>query len=618
MSLELKKQLSFIDVFSLAAGAMISSGIFILPGLAFSQAGPAMIVAYILAGLLALTGVFSVAELSTAMPRAGGDYYYVNRSMGPMLGTISGIMSWFALSLKTSFAIFGIAEVVYMLTGGAINVILISILICVLFMALNIFGVKEAAKLEVVLVMFLLLLMCGYIVLGMRHVDVIKFKPFAPNGFDSVLLTSGFVFVSFGGLLKVSSVAEEVKEPNRNIPLGLISAVLVVTMLYAFLLVVTVGVMPAEKLLSSLTPIAHSAEIFSGKPGYYAITIAAVLAFVTTANAGIMSASRYPMALSRDKLVPEFVSHINPRLNTPVRSILFTGGFIMLSLFLPLEVLVKAASTVVLTSYVLANLAIIILRESRLQNYRPSFRAPFYPWVQIVSIFIFIYLIIDMGMATVEISLGLLIAAILLYVFYGMKRANSEYAFLHLMARFGNEELDSYDLEAELRNIVHTRDDVVKDRFDKIISKAAVLDLEEVKDRAELFSKVAEVLSERHKIDQGHAFKLLREREKEASTVLLPNVAIPHIIVNGQSIFDMVLVRCKNGVAFSDEAKDVKAVLIIAGSKDERRLHLQALAAIAQTIQEKEFNDRWMEARSENHLRDVFLLSKRSRFETNK
>ena len=614
MSSELKKQLSFIDVFSLASGAMISSGIFILPGLAFSQAGPAVVVAYILAGMLALTGVFSVAELSTAMPRAGGDYYYVNRSMGPMLGTISGVMSWFALSLKTSFAIYGIAEVVYIMTNGQVNVILISTLVCFLFMALNIGGVKEAAKLEVVLVVSLLILMAAYVVMGMGHVDVLKFKPFAPNGSNSVLLTAGFVFVSFGGLLKVSSVAEEVIEPNRNIPLGMIAAVMVVTVLYAFLLVVTVGVMPAEELSTSLTPIASAAEKFSGKIGYYAITVAALLAFITTANAGIMSASRYPLALSRDKLIPDFISKINPRFDTPVRSVLITGGFIIVSLFLPLEMLVKAASTVVLTSYVLANLAIIILRESGLQNYRPTFKAPFYPWIQIVSIFIFIFLIIYMGMATVEISLGLLVAAILLYIFYGMKRADSEYAFLHLMARFGNEELDSYDLESELRGIIHTRDEVVQDRFDKIISKAAVIDLEEVNNRAELFSAVAAVLSERHNIDEKHALKLLKEREKESSTVLLPNVAIPHIIVKGEGIFDLVLVRCKNGVAFSDEAKDVKSVLVIAGSKDERRLHLQALAAIAQTIQEKEFNERWLEARNENHLRDVFLLSKRNRF----
>jgi amino acid transporter len=108
---------------------MISSGIFILPGLAFSYAGPAVFISYFLAGVLALVGVLSVIELSTAMPKAGGDYYFVTRSLGPLVGTVSGIMSWFALSLKTAFAVFGIAEIVFLLTGTP--VLLTAAVVCV-------------------------------------------------------------------------------------------------------------------------------------------------------------------------------------------------------------------------------------------------------------------------------------------------------------------------------------------------------------------------------------------------------------------------------------------------------------------------------------------------------
>ena len=107
-----KKGLGFVDVFCIASGAMISSGIFVLPGLAFSLIGPAMVISYLIAGLLALIGVLSVIELATAMPKAGGDYYFLTRSLGPLVGTVSGLLSWFALSLKTAFAIFGLAEVV--------------------------------------------------------------------------------------------------------------------------------------------------------------------------------------------------------------------------------------------------------------------------------------------------------------------------------------------------------------------------------------------------------------------------------------------------------------------------------------------------------------------------
>ena len=611
MQNRLKKELSFIGVFSLAAGAMISSGIFILPGIAFAEAGPAVVLSYFLAGVLALTGVLNVAELSTAMPKAGGDYYYVNRSMGPMLGTVSGVMSWFALSLKTAFAIYGIAELLGMMISFDSTVI--GLVVCAVFVIINIMGVKEAVRLEIILVLGLLVLIVLYFFLGISNVEVSRFDPFVPEGMGKVLLTTGFVFVSFGGLLKISSVAEEVVNPQRNIPLGMIAAVVVITILYVLLLVVTVGVLPAEKLSSSLTPVADAARVFAGQPGFIAISIAAMLAFVTTANAGIMAASRYPIALSRDNLLPHFLCVINTKFDTPVRSVLLTGVFIAVALFLPLEVLVKAASTVVLTSYILANVAIIILRESKLENYRPSFKAPLYPWMQIVSVIAFGIIISDMGMTTLKISLGLIIASLLLYFFYGMKRANFESAWVHLVARVGNKRLDSYDLESELKGIIHHRDEIVLDNFDDVVSQALVVDVEDEVDQEDLFDYIAGLLENRIKTDKDKIFSLLKEREELSSTAIIPTVAIPHIILDGENVFDLVLIRSKKGIYFTENAQSVNAIFVIIGTQDKRRLHLQALAAIAQVIQGENFDQRWLDAKNDNLLKDIFLLSERRR-----
>lgn len=611
MSNTLKKELSFIGVFSLAAGAMISSGIFILPGIAFASAGPAVVLSYFLAGVLALTGVLNVVELSTAMPKAGGDYYYVNRSMGPMLGTMSGVMSWFALSLKTAFAIYGIAELLRLITG--FDATMLGVIVCAVFVTINILGVKEAVRLEIVLVLGLLVLIVLYFFLGISHVEVSRFDPFVPNGMGSVLLTTGFVFVSFGGLLKISSVAEEVVNPQRNIPLGMIVAVVVITILYVLLLVVTVGLLPAEQLKTSLTPVADAARIFAGDIGFYAISVAAMLAFITTANAGIMAASRYPIALSRDNLLPEFLCVINKKFDTPVRSVILTGVFIAISLFLPLEVLVKAASTVVLTSYILANVALIILRESKLQNYRPSFQTPFYPWMQIISVIAFGFIISDMGLTTLKISLGLVGVALLLFFFYGKKRADFESAWVHLVARVGNKKLDSYDLESELKGIIHHRDEVVLDNFDDVVEQAAVLDIEEKIDRDTLFERVADLLEGRIKLAKEEIFRLLNEREESSSTAIIPTVAIPHIILEGDNVFDLVLVRSKKGIYFTDNATSVNAIFVIIGTQDKRRLHLQALAAIAQVIQGKNFDSSWLESKNDNLLKDIFLLSERRR-----
>jgi amino acid transporter/mannitol/fructose-specific phosphotransferase system IIA component (Ntr-type) len=610
-SRSLHKGLSFIDVFCLAAGAMISSGIFILPGMAYAQVGPAVIISYALAGGLALIGILNVAELVTAMPRAGGDYYYVNRSLGPLTGTIAGLLSWFALSLKTSFAVFGMSEVIHLFTGWP--VFLIAVPICMLFTALNIFGVKEAARLEVMLVVGLLVLMVLYFFYGLRDIRPVHYTPVLPHGMNAMLSTAGFVFVSFGGLLNVATVAEEVKDPGRIIAPAFIAAVVVITVFYAGLLFVTIGVLPPEQLSASLTPLADTAQKFAGRTGYIVITVAAMLAFITTANAGIMAASRYPLALSRDHLIPSCFQYISRRFGTPVTAVAVTGGVILLSLLLNLEWLVKAASTVVLTTYALAGLAVIVLRQSGLQNYRPTFRVPGYPWVPGLGIVLFAVLIIDMGPATIEISLGLVLAGLLTYLFYGRRRSRQEYALLHLIERITAKDLASYSLESELKAIIHERDQVQNDPFDRAIQKASITDIADACDRESLFNRIADELVQYLPLTQKDILNRLCEREAESSTAISDFVAVPHLVIPGTDAFQLMLVRCRQGVHWSKENPAIRAVFVICGTKDCRNLHLKSLAAIAHIVQHPSFEKRWMQVKHPEQLRDIILITERKR-----
>ncbi|MCD6398022.1 MAG: amino acid permease, partial [Spirochaetaceae bacterium] len=405
------RKLNFMDVFSIASGAMISSGIFVLPAIAYSHTGSALYISYLIGGIIALIGILSIAELSSAMPRAGGDYYFISRSFGPLMGTINGFLSWFALSLKSAFAIYGLSGVLYILTGFDMSII--ALIATLLFVFLNIAGVKEAAMLELILVVFLIAIMIAYIIIGFPSINLAHFSPFAPKGVNSILSTSAFVFISFGGLLKIASVAEEVKNPGKNIPLGMLVSVIVVTVLYVLMIFVTTGILKPEDFKNSILPVSDAAEIFAGRPGYIAITIASFLAFITTANAGIMAASRYPLALSRDKLIPESISMVSKRFKTPVLSIVITGIFIIISLQINLETLVKSASSVILIAYILSNISVIILRESKLINYKPVFRVPLYPYVPVFSIIIYLFLLIDLGMEAIEISLIFIVISIL-------------------------------------------------------------------------------------------------------------------------------------------------------------------------------------------------------------
>jgi len=214
----LSKELGLLDVFAICTGAMISSGFFLLPGIAAAKVGPAVILAYALSGVLILPALFSMAELSTAMPRAGGTYFFISRSLGAMFGTIDGIGDWLAMLLKCSVAFVGLGA--YLSVYLNLPVKAIAALFCVVFMVVNLVGAKEASGLQIGMVGLLLVILGFFIVKGLPAVSVANLRPFAPFGGAAILPTTGFVFVSYIGLTKVASVSEEVRDPERNIPLG--------------------------------------------------------------------------------------------------------------------------------------------------------------------------------------------------------------------------------------------------------------------------------------------------------------------------------------------------------------------------------------------------------------
>jgi APA family basic amino acid/polyamine antiporter len=611
VAVALKRELGLLAVFCTATGAMISSGLFILPGLAYAKAGPAVIVSYLLAGLLAMTGMLSQAELVSAMPKAGGTYFFVMRSMGPAIGTVDGLITWLSLSLKTAFALVGMAAFTAMVTS--FDVRLIAVALCLIFLVVNLVGVKEAGRLQVGLVFGLLVILAVFIIRGLPTVEVLHFKPFAPHGLKPMLATAGFVFVSYGGLLKVAAVAEEVKNPARTLPLGMMLSLMTVMAIYTLAVFVVSGVTDAAQLGESLTPLSLAASSFMGRTGVLVLGIAAILAFVSTANAGLMAASRYPLALARDGLLPAAFKRINKRFQTPHVSLIATTVFIISVLFLKLDMLVKVASGVLMLTFLFSCLCVIIMRESHLQNYRPPFRSPLYPGLQIAGIIGCGFLLYNIGLEPLLVCAGLVAGGLLLYWVFGRIRATREYALMHLVERITSRELTDHVLETELKEIIQERDEITKDRFDVLVEECDVLDLEGDMVAEDLFKKISETMAPRLKMAPEAFLDLMRKREKESSTAIGPHLAIPHIVIEGIDTFGILLARCHDGVYFSDSSPEVNAVFVLMGSKDERNFHLRALSAIAQITQSDDFEKRWLSARSVEGLRDVVLLGERRR-----
>jgi amino acid transporter/mannitol/fructose-specific phosphotransferase system IIA component (Ntr-type) len=612
----LKKELGLMHVFAIASGAMISSGLFILPGLAFAKAGPAVLLSYLLASLFYLPALLSQAELVTAMPKAGGSYFFIERAFGALFGTMGGISDWFAISLKSAFALLGIGYFATLLFPDLTpwQIKGISCACCTFFVLLNLKSVRHAGFIQVLLVFAMLAVLAIYSFAGVTRVSPGNYAPFVPFGITPILATAGMIFVSYGGVTKVITVAEEVKNPSRNIPLGMILSLIVVTACYLLVIFVTIGLVKRDTLAGSVVPISGGAEILFGAPGVIVLAAAAIMAFVTTGNAGILSASRIPMAMSRDRLMPDVLGRLSGSGNIPRYAILGTGLFIILSiLFLNLEYLVKAASTLLILIFIFANLAVIIMREARIASYRPAFRAPLYPWMQIFGMLGCFFLIIEMGALQVLMAMLFLFLCFMWYWFYVRERTRPHSGLIYLIERIASREFGSESVGDELRRILQERDEIVEDRFDRLVKQAPALDVEGPLSMEELFRRIAGALTGKLGMSADMIAGMMIEREAEVSTVLADGRAVPHILVPGENVFELVIARCRKGVRFPGAKAPVYATFAFFGSKDQRNFHLKSLAAVAQVVHEEQFMKRWMDAREEKELRDIILLAERSR-----
>ncbi|MHC4592345.1 MAG: APC family permease [Planctomycetota bacterium] len=222
----LKRELGAVGVFAVGAGAMISSGLFVLPAIGFGRVGPGIFLCYLLAAILLIPAVLSKAELMTAMPKAGGTYYYIDRSLGPGFGTVGGIAAWASLAFKSAFALLGIGALAAYVWPGMSEWQIkgVACAFCLLFAALNLVGVKHAGRVQVVLVGILLCLLVGFVVGGIGRIDAAKYRPLFPTGWNSLLVGAAMVFVSFGGITKVATLAEEVKKPKRDLLVGMFTS----------------------------------------------------------------------------------------------------------------------------------------------------------------------------------------------------------------------------------------------------------------------------------------------------------------------------------------------------------------------------------------------------------
>ena len=609
----LEKQLGLFDVYAVATGTTLSAGFFLLPGLAAEMVGPGLVLAYVIAAVPLVPAMFSVAELATAMPRAGGVYYFLDRTLGPMVGTIGGLGTWLALMLKVAFALVGMGAYLGLFFPD-VPLTQIAVGLALLLGAVNLFSARATGRLQSVLVVGLLGILAVFVGTGLPRVRPAAFEGFFDAGFGSIVGTAGLVYISYVGVTKIASLSEEVRDPERNIPLGIFLALATALGVYVLGTIVMTGVVPMAELAGDLTPVASAAERTMGHAGAVAVSIAALLAFTSVANAGILSASRYPLAMSRDRLVPRVFRQLTAKKIPWVGIVATVGAIVATILFLDPTRIAKLASAFQLLMFALVCLAVIVMRESRIESYDPGYRAPLYPWLQLVGIVTPLLLIAEMGGVAIAVSGLFVVAGIVLYLGYGKKRVTRSGAVYHVFARLGEQGLDA-GLDPELRTILREKGLREDDPFEHMVTEAEVVDLDGAMPFEELVSEVSARLAPRVPATREELERGFLEGTRIGATPVTHGVSLPHLRLFDLDRPAMVMVRAPEGIEVDvtdvhgahSASEPIHALFFLVSPEEDPKQHLRILAQIAERVDDEGFLESWLGARNEQVLKEILL-----------
>lgn len=614
---KLQKKLKLLDVFVLATGTTLSAGFFLLPGLAAEKAGPSIIIAYIIAAIPLIPATFCTIELTTAMPRAGGFYYILDRALGPVFGTIGGIGTWLAMVLKVAFAL--IAMGFYLsLFLPSLPIVQIAVLIAVIIGFLNLAGSEMSGGVQVVLVMSLLILLIIFISGGIPAVHQQNFNGIFDISSNSLIATAAMVHVSYAGLTKVTSLSEEVKDPERNLTYGIFISLGVAITIYVLGTVVMVGVVPMNILSGDVTPVATAASYIFGKFGVIMVSVAALLAFISVANAGTMSASRFPLAMSRDDIMPSFLQKLSSR-SMPHYSIIVTVlAIILIIVFLDTTKIAKLASAFQLLMFLLVCVAVIVMRESRIDSYDPGYRSPFYPWMPILGIVSSYWLLSGMGLVPKLFSIAMIIISVIWYKIYVKKRVMRRGAIFNMFENLGKSGTEN--LDRELRGILKEKGLRKDDPFDELVARSPVVDIQYKAEFEDIVDIVSRKFSKVLHMYEDEIKKPFLEGTRVGNTPVTKSVALPHFRLKNISRMEMVIVRAKNGVdikfenplkGFEEETQTVKALFFLISPENNANLHLRILAQVAGVVDDKQFQQYWSDATDEQQLKEILIHDER-------
>lgn len=433
----LKKNLKAKDIAALGIGAVVGTGIFVATGEGAHAAGPAVIISFILAAIIACLCGLSYCELATMFPVAGSTYSYSYIAFGEIIALIvgwcltaeylvaasavaSGWSGTFVGILKAAGISLPQAVIASPSKGGIVD--FPAVLITLILTTLLCYGMKESAKLNNIIVGIKIFIIFLFITLGVTHINPANYSPFAPFGWKGIFAGTTTIFFSYIGFDAIATSAEEAENPTKDMPLGLIICLVLVSLLYVSVAVVLTGMVPFREIISENAVPGALARVGINW-GSALIGTGAILGMISTILAVLYGQVRVFMVMSRDGLLPKIFSKIHPKHQTPYLSTIITGVTAsIIAGLLPLGIIVQFLSIGTLLSFMLVSLGVIVLRKT-MPNLKRKFKCPGVPYTPMITIICCLVLLSRIQMKTwIGFTIWLTIGLIT-YFSYGRKHS---------------------------------------------------------------------------------------------------------------------------------------------------------------------------------------------------
>jgi APA family basic amino acid/polyamine antiporter len=437
----LRKALTAWDLTAIGIGCIIGVGIFVLPGVqAANNAGPGIILSFAIASLACAASALCYAELAAMIPVSGSAYTYGYATMGEIFGWIIGwdlILEYMvaAILVSTGWSAYFVnllrnglgVNLPHALTAspfdktpGVLN--LPAVFIVLVITGLLVRGIKESSRVNLIIVIIKVAVVLFFIVAAVGHVNPSNWQPFLPFGFKGVMTAAAIVFLAYVGFDAVSTTAEEAKNPQKDLPIGIMVSLAVATALYMAVAAIMTGVVPYGQ-LGVADPIALVLNTLKMPWASALISVGAIAGITSVLLVLIMGQPRILFAMSRDGLLPPFLSKVHERYKTPHITTLATGGFVAVAAaFTPIDVSSELCSIGTLFAYIIVAAGVIVLRRTRPDIHRP-FKAPLSPVLPGLGILLCGYLMLSLPFVTWLRFLGWLVLGLLIYFGYSVKRS---------------------------------------------------------------------------------------------------------------------------------------------------------------------------------------------------